>query len=159
VVTKTLRMSFNLFSGEEIIVSTNNNVITVTNMRIRKEVRTWGNSYNQSILLQHITSCEVKYRSNPVFLILFGICLLVAGYLTMQPYNDYYSSSSPAAVPFVLSLSFLVVYIIDRHNYIVVASPSTKMFIRMQGGRDASFDFISKVEAAVVDLKTISSPG
>lgn len=141
-------MNFNLFLGEQVIISSDNNTITLTNMRIRKELRSWGNSFNQSILLQHITSCEVKHKSNPIFLILSAISILASVYYYSQPYGE-----SQGQIPLLFAAAFALIYFLDRRSYIVIGSPSTKMYIKVSGGRTSSLDFISSVEAAIVDLK------
>lgn len=52
-----------LFEGEKIVLQSEHRLVelTLTSHRICYEYSVWGNSYNQNIALEHITSCENKY--------------------------------------------------------------------------------------------------
>ncbi|WP_296685830.1 hypothetical protein [Flavobacterium sp.] len=52
-----------LFEGEKIVSQSNDKSVTLTTHRILYKTAVWGNTYNQNIALEHITSCENKHIS------------------------------------------------------------------------------------------------
>src|SRR5258708_1905356 len=63
-----------LFSDEQIITKSDSDIVVLTSHRIFKEEKDFGASYNQSIMLEHITSCENKYVTQ-MWLLILGILL------------------------------------------------------------------------------------
>lgn len=47
-----------LFPDEKIILKSDNNQVILTSHRICYEYKEWSRAYNQSIMLEYITSCE-----------------------------------------------------------------------------------------------------
>jgi hypothetical protein len=70
-----------LLQNEEGLISSNAGKINLTTHRIFMKDEIWGNSYSISIFLEDISSVEIKFKSNPLFVILGALVILV-GLLT-----------------------------------------------------------------------------
>ncbi len=57
---------------EEILVTSNQDTIVLTNQRIHMSDKQWGRTYQITIFLENISSIEVLYKSNPLFIIIAG---------------------------------------------------------------------------------------
>jgi hypothetical protein len=130
-----------LFSDEEIVTTSSDNTVTLTTHRICKEEKDWGRSYNQSIMLEHITSCENSYSSQVWLLILGGICF-VGGLFAAS------NNNTPAfGTATFFALVFGGLFWLTRRNFITIASPSTKMQIKVTGMKQEQvLSFINRVE-------------
>jgi len=129
-----------LFPGESIVTQSNGGIITLTTHRICKQEKEWGRSYNQDIMLEHITSCEERASSNVLLLVLSFIAFLFAIIAGMNRSNDFTSA-------FAIGIVLLVVYFLTRKKQITIGSPSTKMHINVVGMSGASITgFIDKVQ-------------
>jgi hypothetical protein len=130
----------NLFPDEQIVTQSSDGAVTLTTHRICYEYKDWGRSYNQNIMLEHITSCENYYNTQVWLLVLSGICFVggLAGA----------NSNTGALTGGVLAaLIFGLLYWLTRKNLIIIASPSTKMLIKVTGmKRDQVLNFINNVE-------------
>jgi hypothetical protein len=130
-----------LFPEEEIVTQSNEGSVTLTTHRLCYEYKDWGRAYNQNIMLEHITSCE-NYYSAQVWLLVLAILSLVisitAGFNEAGPVF-----SGAMLVALILGL----IYWVSRRNFVVIASPSTKMTINMTGmKREKVLSFINTVE-------------
>jgi len=65
-----------LLPTEEKLITSNEDKIILTNHRIQMTDSVWGQSITISIFLEDISSLEIKYKSNIIFIILSIICLL-----------------------------------------------------------------------------------
>jgi hypothetical protein len=130
-----------LFSDEQIVTQSTDNTTTLTTHRLCYEHREWGRSYNQSIMLEHITSCE-NYASSQVIFIVISVACLFFGFLAGAGGNP-----SALIVMTVIALVVGAMYFITKASYITIASPSTKMKIKVNGMKSEQvMDFINKVE-------------
>ncbi len=126
-----------LFEGEKIVSQTTDNSVILTTHRICYEYSAWGNSYNQNIMLEHITSSENSYSSNLILLLLSNGSL-IAGFLI----GEY-----GFAIGFLFFIAFALVYKLTKQNNIIIASPSARMKIAVNGmKREKILDFIDLVE-------------
>lgn len=127
-----------LFPDEQVISESNNGFVTLTTHRICKEDRQLGKAYNQNIMLEHITSCENHY-SDQKWMLFIGIALIGAAFIFIQA----------RVLLMVVGVAFVIVYVLTRHNYIVIGSPSTKMKIKTLGmKRENVLNFINRIEHA-----------
>jgi hypothetical protein len=132
-----------LFPDEQIVLQSSEGSVTLTTHRICYEYKDWGRSYNQNIMLEHITSCENYESSQILFLILGGLCL-VGGLIAASNNN-----AGAFGTATLIALAFGLFYWLTRRNFVVIASPSTKMQIKVLGmKRERVLDFINKVEQA-----------
>jgi glucan phosphoethanolaminetransferase (alkaline phosphatase superfamily) len=129
-----------LFDGEKIVSQSEHRLVelTLTSHRISYEYSVWGNSYNQNIALEHITSCENKYTSQIVFAIVSVGCLI---------FGLSIGTEISIVIGFVLFLVFAIIYVYTKQNNIIIGSPSTKMKIDVKGMKNETIiDFINLIE-------------
>jgi hypothetical protein len=115
-----------LFPGESIVSQSNGDAVVLTTHRICYEQKEWGKSYNQHIMLEHITSSEVHATSVMLFLVASIGCFLYAVLAGMNS-SDLFSGA------FLAGLVFGGLYWFTRKKQIVIGSPSTKMHINVSG--------------------------
>lgn len=131
----------NLFPDEKIISTSEKDQVILTTHRICYEYKDWGKSYNQSIMLEHITSCE-NHSKNKYWLLIIAIFAFIFAIYSMGGNNV---DSSLLGIAMVIMLVFF--YFATRSNFIVIGSPSTKMKINVQGmKRENVLSFINKIE-------------
>lgn len=134
-----------LFPDEKIISESNDKSVVLTSHRICYEYKSWNKSYNQSIMLEHITSCENYSRTRIIFLIL-GIIVICSPFILIGGFNGHLGSQE-VAMFIIVGIVFLLLYWFTRKNIIVIGSPSTKMNIRTtRMKRQKVLDFINLVE-------------
>ncbi|MBS1510275.1 MAG: hypothetical protein JST86_05500 [Bacteroidetes bacterium] len=132
-----------LFPDEQLLTQSTDGGVTLTTHRIACEYREWGRSYNQSIMLEHITSCENAYNSYVSLLILGGVCLV--GGLIAAANNG----TNAFGIASLLALTLFLVYWLTRSNVVIIASPSTRMRIKVDRmKRERVLEFINRVEQA-----------
>lgn len=127
-----------LFPDEQLVSQSSDQSVTLTTHRICYESREWGKSYNQNVMLEHITSCENYFRNQYMLLVIAALCIVI----TILS-NDA-TIKAPAVVAALLLAFF---YWRSRSNMIIVSSPSTKIRINVTGmSRTKVLDFINKIE-------------
>jgi hypothetical protein len=128
-----------LFHDEQILTQSSEGAVTLTTHRICYEYKDWGRSYNQSIMLEHITSCENYFSTYIILLVLAGIALIGGGM----------GGGSFFATGLLVAIALGALYLATRKNFIIIASPSTQMKIKVTGmKRGDVLEFINKVEHA-----------
>lgn len=129
-----------LFEGEKIVSQSNEDSIILTSHRICYEFSTWGNSYNQNIPLEHITSCENKATSLIILYQLALASLLISFGLGIDDIRA-------GVVGFVGFVFLIAIYRRTKKNLIIIASPSTKMEINVLGmEKEKILEFIDLIE-------------
>ena len=124
-----------LFPDEILLTESSDGSVTLTTQRIYKEEKQLGSSYSQSIMLEHITSCENSSKSQ-VWLLVLGLLLLILGLL----------AKSPVAL---VSIVFIGLYSFTKKSLVIISSPSTKMELKVNGMKQEQVQsFINKVEHA-----------
>lgn len=130
-----------LFPEEEIVTQSAEGSVTLTTHRLCYEYKDWGRSYNQNIMLEHITSCENYYSTQVWMLVLAIISLLISIVAGFQQEGPTFSGAM------IIALILGLLYMITKRNFVIIASPSTKMMINMTGmKREKVLKFINKVE-------------
>ena len=129
-----------LFPGESVVTYSDGGVVTLTTHRICKQEKEWGRSYNQDIMLEHITSCEDRTSSNIILLILSFVAFFLAITSGLARSRDF----TPA---FITGLVLLLIYFFTKKKQIIIASPSTKMHINVSGMSATTIaGFVDKVQ-------------
>ena len=135
----------NLFPFENIISSTNDNVIILTTHRIRSSnSRQWGQHDTTSIMLEKISSIKVTYISYPILLVVAGILGLM-GLGLKQAYTD-----SSLTVFVVLVVACIVGYFGSRRHVCVIATDGGAkiVFQTAHMKKEAIIEFINQIEDA-----------
>lgn len=129
--------------GEEVVVTSGNGVLTVTNYRVKYDASKKGNSKFVSISLESISSCGLVTRSRPVLLVLAAITLILA--------LAQLGSAAGSGLLLVIGLGFLVAFFVTRSSVITVSSNGGEDIVVPAKGmsRDATLFFLE----AVMDAK------
>ena len=128
-----------LFPDEKIITQSNGGIVTLTSHRICYEQKEWSQSYNQNIMLEHITSCENKSTSN-VWILIIGTISIIIAFASTNP-------KDAISFVFILALLSFLLYRASRRSEIIISSPSTKMKINVKEmRREQVLNFINMVE-------------
>jgi hypothetical protein len=129
-----------LFEGEKIVSQSEHKLVELTLIThlICYEYLVWGNSYNQNIGLEHITSCQNKYASKIVFAII-SVVSVILGFII--------GTEISIGIGFLLFVFFAIIYALTKQNNIIVGSPRTRMKIDVKGmKREKILEFIDLVE-------------
>jgi len=143
-------------SDEDLIVSSNENKVILTNLRIHLSDREWGRSYSNTLFLEDISSIEVRYRSNIIFL---GLGIL--GLLAWLGVATNESVSTQQSMLYLgVALVLLVLYWLSR-KHVISISPNGGKSINFEVSNMDSLqieDFVGKVqEAKLSRLKEIKT--
>ena len=127
-----------LLPGEQVVLSSDNDVLTLTNKRVRYDSVVWGQSNLIGITLDSIASCGLMTKSHP-FLLVLAVVTVLAGV------NQ--GSSSMLSLIFVAAI-FVIVYFVTRKAVISVASNGgQKILVPTKGmSREATMKFIEAIE-------------
>lgn len=129
-----------LFS-DETIVAQPTKYVTLTTHRIWNEKSSFSKTVQQSIMLEHITSCESR-RTSYILLLLLAIAL-GAGAINMSTTHAD-EATAPLALAGVL---FVVLYFSIKRTKMIISSHSIKMHISLTGlKRDKVHDFVNTIE-------------
>jgi uncharacterized membrane protein YtjA (UPF0391 family) len=132
-----------LFPDEQKLMEFTDGSVTLTTHRIYLEQPEGQGSYTQSIMLDHISSCENHYHA-ATWLLVVSALLAGIGFIGLAS-----NSSEQSNMAFPIALLCLVVYMITRKSVVIIGSPSTKMIIKTAGMKRADVRaFINKVEQA-----------
>lgn len=132
-----------LFPDEQIITESSEGIVVLTTHRICYTNSSWSKSYNQSIMLEHITSCETFYSAQIWLLLLSGASFIGCFF------GDIYNSSFNLIIAISVAFLSLMLYYSSRRSLIRISSPSTNMEINVKNmHKETVLNFINKVEQA-----------
>lgn len=133
-------------SDEDLIVSSNENKVILTNLRIHLSDSEWGRSYSNTLFLEDISSIEVRYRSNIIFL---GLGIL--GLLAWLGVATNESVSTRQSMLYLgVAIVLLVLYWLSR-KHVISISPNGGKSINFEVSSMDSLqieDFVGKVQEA-----------
>jgi hypothetical protein len=134
-----------LLPDEEILVTSNQDKVILTNQRVHLTDKQWGRSYQIILFLENISSIENVYKSDPVFLIVAALGLAV-GLVTVE--REYEGGVAFAA--FTVALVFLVLWLNSRSHMVTISSNGGgKLNFLVAGMSEGEVqEFVDKVEAA-----------
>lgn len=135
-----------LWENEKLISTSNNKEVILTSQRIRFETTHWGQRHMVSIMLEKISSIEVRYHSWVIILTL-GILSILGGIYLMSaggPDKDH------ANIFFLTGIIMIVVFLLTRQHVITIKPDGgARINFSTRGmSRDTVLDFIDKVEKA-----------
>lgn len=130
-----------LFPDEQIITESSEGIVVLTTHRICYTNSSWGKIYNQSIMLEHITSCENFYSSN-IWLLILAVLAFIGSFL-----GGLYNEKETLIYAMGVALFSLLLFFISRKSLIIISSPSTRMEINVKKmPQEVVLNFINKVE-------------
>lgn len=135
-----------LLDGEEIISQSNDNLITLTNYRLRYTDSSWGRSIIVSIMLEKISSVHVKYESKPSFIWAALIAFIGTSYLLLKTdHTDFAMLSGGVGV-----LCCIAYFVSQQHMLVILAqSPYGIQFRTSNMAKHKILLFINGLEQAV----------
>lgn len=127
-----------LLPGEQNVLCSNDNTLTLTTMRVRYDSVMLGRSHLVSITLNSVASCGLVTKSYPLLLIIGAIALLIS--LTRP--REWFMFG------LVTVIVLLVVYFLTRRSVISIASNGGESILAPTNGmnRDSIVEFIESVE-------------
>lgn len=133
-----------LFNGEEIITQSDSNIVTLTNLRIRYSDSELSKAHIISILLEKISSIEIHYSSQILYLIIGVIAAGFGGFAMMNGTEDY------GALIVIVGLILIALYFSSKRHLITISSDGGgKINFQAKGMKKESIlDFVNKVEKA-----------
>jgi hypothetical protein len=136
-----------LLSDEEILVSSNQDKIILTNQRIHQSDKQWGRSYQITLFLENISSIEALYKSNLILLVL-AVVTFLAG--LFAPAEGYMNDGTIRFGCFMFSIIFLAFWFYSKQQTVTIASNGgSKLNINVEKMSSASVvEFVDKVMAA-----------
>ena len=134
-----------LLKGEELISQSANNVVILTTHRIRYNATNSAQSHLVSMMLEKVSSCESRYQSWPVLLVLGVLAVLLGGFSLFQ-FGGQQMAAPAIAVGFVL----VVAYFASRKHVISISSDGgSRIGFETKGlKREAVVSFINGIEKA-----------
>gem|GEM_PF-802855 len=130
--------------GEKTILTADTGEFTLTSHKVRFRAERGGRAQVTSIMLEHVTSCDVHRSSNPVFLAIASLVFVFGLWASGQ-------SSEPHGffICLAIGLVFVAIYFLTRRQYLVIASPSSKIYVRAHTmPLSKLIDAIDDIEAA-----------
>jgi hypothetical protein len=137
-----------LFPGERLISQSIDGDVNLTTHRILYEHKSWGQSSQESILLEDIIFCENKPRKRQqAWLVALGVLLIIVAIFI----------TSAKIIALLVGSFCLAIYWKTEKEVLVVASAETKIKIRVEGMRQQKIiEFVNKIEQArgerIIDL-------
>jgi len=135
-----------LFNNEEILTSTDGNIVILTTHRIRStNSYGWGQHNTTSIMLEKISSVQAVYKSYPILLVLAGLMGFIAFIVGNQSIDKGY-----IGFPIVIGFIFIVFYFATRKHICAIASDGGAKiaFETSNMNKELLLEFIDKVEHA-----------
>ncbi len=131
--------------NEKVILTSNNDKITLTDHRVHMKVKDWGIDYSIGIFLEDISSIEVKYKSS-LILLLGGILSIVGSVL----YGLSENQSNILVLGLILGLILFAFWWFSRQHIVSISSNGgSKLNFSIQGFEAEKVeDFVWKVSKA-----------
>ena len=132
-----------LIEHEEILTTSADNLITLTNMRLRYQS---GNDHFISMMLEKISAIEINYTSKFWALLLGIIIIIIGGGLTLTQSND----QEVGLIGVFVGVVLIIYYIATRKHVVQISAEcGTKIIFFTKGmKRESLLDFINKIEVA-----------
>lgn len=148
-----------LLKGEELISQSANNVVTLTTHRIRYNATNSSQSHLVSMMLEKVSSCETRYQSWPVLLVLGAVAILLGAFSLQR-----LGGPEVPGLAIVVGLVFIVAYFTTRKHIVSIASDGGSRigFVTTGLKREAVVAFVNGIEKAknerVERLHQLSTP-
>lgn len=128
-----------LFPDEIILVTTPNDVVSLTSHRICYNKNDGGIINTTSIMLEQISSCSSEI-TKPLWMYYLAILLVAVGFLTL---------AKGGVILIFLGIIMVIIYRISKKCKIIIGSSSGKIELNITGmENDLVKSFINKIEHA-----------
>ncbi len=135
----------NLIRNERIISSSDDNTISLSNYRITYHTKGSGNANLNSIMLDKISSVEMKYESSPWLLIVAIVSGVLAGYAFAVNHDD-----GPLFIGGLISVICVILYFASRRHLVTITPDGgSKIKFYSKGmSSEAHMKFINNIHEA-----------
>ncbi len=134
-----------LLEGEEKILESDMGQFYLTTHRACFVAQTFGRAIQKTILLEDLDSCEVEYRSKPIFIVL-GIGTPI---LTVMSGNSQFL---PLAIG--IGIVFAVLFYLSIKSLVILKSRSNKIELNIKGIKMKNIqELINEVDKAKIQRK------
>jgi hypothetical protein len=134
-----------LMADEKILLSSNDDELVLTNIRVRLESESFGHARIVSIMLEELASCAITRISHPVFLVIAVICFLGGALIAANGRGN----DNALIAGIVLAVVFVLIYLVNRQQVLALASAGATINVNTQGMKlDDVRAFIDRAEAA-----------
>lgn len=140
-----------LFENEKIILQSDGNIITLTNLRIRYSLTGVSQEHIISIFLDKISSIESRYSSKYVFLYLSILGFITSVYFLLNETSDV----GIWMLFSIVAIGLLYMYFKSRKHFITITTDgSNQLNFQVDGMKNSLIlDFISQIEEAIYNRK------
>ena len=144
-----MRRPMTMLPDEEVIARSDRDIFVLTNHRLRYEEFSWGKKDFASMTLESLASCKILTRSFPILLVLAVLALLFAVYAQSQ------NGGSVAAGALLLSIIFVIIYLITRQTiFSVMSYGGDHVTIPIASGSYQAFiEFVDLTEQARIEYQ------
>lgn len=108
-----------LHENENEILTSNGGKVILTNQRIQMNDKEWGRSHSITIFLEDISSIQVIYKTNPLFLFLSVLCVVLLP-LSFFSSSNFYTDTKPTQILFTAAVICLTVWLVSKHRTISI---------------------------------------
>lgn len=138
-----------LLDGESILTQSDQNIVTLTNKRVRYESKEFGKAHISEILLENIGSVSAHYSSNVFYLILGSLLMLVGLFFLMSTSNE--DDTAIGIGMAIFGLILILLYFSSRKYLLTIYSKGEgKINFEAKGlNMEAVLDFINKIAKAI----------
>lgn len=132
-----------LLDNEQIIKQSKNQIVTLSNIRVLYSAKKWGEAHVVSILLNNISSIEIRYKSYLVLVVLAIISAIITFVLDAN---------------FFLGISFssicIALFLITRKHYLIISSNGgAKINLQIKGMKtNEVLAFLNQVEQTIINI-------
>lgn len=104
-----------LFKNEKVIISSNNDSLALTNLRVKYDERSGAKSKTTSITLDSVSSCGLTTQSQPLLMVV-SVILLIGGAFAV------FGKSDMGIGMIVLGIVFAAIYVTTKSAVITIRS-------------------------------------
>jgi len=134
-----------LMPDEKILLESDDKELVLTTHRVRLEAESLGHARVVSIMLDQLASCAMTRTSQPIFLIIAGICFISGVVIAANGRGN----ESGFIGGIILAATFSVIYLVNRQQVLALASAGATINVNTQGMKlDAVKSFIERAEVA-----------
>lgn len=127
-----------LLPGEQVVTSSNNDVLVLTTKRVRYDFVVWGRSSLISMLLESVASCGRVTQSFPIILLFAGLAFFIA----------LFQRGDQSVLFLGLSIMLVVAYFLARRAVISITANGGQAILvpAKDMKREAIIGFIDALE-------------
>lgn len=118
----------NLLPGETILLQSRGRSLTLTTHRIRLDAESFGSAQIKSIMLEQLASCALVKNSQPILLIIAGVCFLLSLFAAGGGRDG-----GVLIVGIVVAGIFVALYFFSQRQILAFASAGTTIIVNTQG--------------------------